>query len=113
MPIYEYSCDSCQAPAYIACGPANALKGRHDAGRQPCSKEGCRGVLRRVFSFSVAHAFEPHYNSSQGQWVPTRAALADNAKRASDAASERTGVEHNFVVHDVAGAKPEDFGAEA
>jgi hypothetical protein len=36
----------------------------------------------------------------------------DNAKRASEAATIRTGVEHKFQVHDTHGAKPSDFGVD-
>lgn len=110
MPVYEYCCAICHYPLYVACPPTAAMKADYDSGGQPCRQPGCGGVVKRRFSFTTTTPFEPHYNISQGQWVGSRAALDDNAKRASERATARTGTPHHFTVHDIAGTPPADFG---
>lgn len=57
----------------------------------------CGGQVRRVFSFSTRRSMPEHYNQSAGTYVSSERQLRDAFKAQSEAATIRTGLEHNFV----------------
>lgn len=59
----------------------------------PCQ---CGGTYSRRYSFSVSRGFTPHYNHSVGKYVNNYQEFKDELSRASESASERLGIEHNF-----------------
>lgn len=93
MPIYEYVCKDC--------GEDCSVTSTHKELMDRYIKEGythrCGGSIKRVFSFSVARPMQPHYNKSAGQYISFERQLKDIFKVQSEQATERTGVEHNFV----------------
>lgn len=53
--------------------------------------------MRRDYSsISVIKPFTPHYNHSVGKYVRTAGEFKSELTRASDAHSERTGIDHDF-----------------
>lgn len=107
MPLYQYKCSTCHDTFERFFAPNAEGKQALDAGIVGCGA--CpSGVLRRVFSFVIGPRFEPHFNESQGAWVNSFREVKDNAKRASDLATARTGVAHNFVPMDINEMKPSD-----
>ena len=57
----------------------------------------CLVYMRKVLGVNVIHtSIEPHYNSSVGAYVTSMSDLSDRMKIASDAATERTGIPHDF-----------------
>jgi hypothetical protein len=68
------------------------------ANSHPCLlDESCSALATRRFSFSLGTPFAEHYNPSTGKRVRTRSGFASELSRQSDEASERTGIEHNYV----------------
>lgn len=57
----------------------------------------CNGLIKRVFSFSIARSMPAHYNQSAGQYISNERELKDVFKAQSEAATERTGIEHHFI----------------
>lgn len=93
--IYEFRCKSCGAD-YSATTQRDkaAMESRIENGFNICD---CNGMIRRVFSFSIKPTTPDHYNRSVGQYVTGDRQLRDAMKQQSDIATERTGIEHNFV----------------
>ncbi len=89
MPIYEYRCQKCNA----------VIDSTTRADAVPCEACGHPRALRR-FSFSHKPDMPAHFNPSTGTYVNNEAKFRDDLKRASDAATERTGITHNFTPTD-------------
>lgn len=83
MARYGYRCRECGAYRYSL---------RRDD-NQPCP---CGSVSRRDWSFSYSNTFQPHFNHTVGKHVNTMQEFKDALARGSDAASERTGMEHSY-----------------
>ena len=56
----------------------------------------CGTDSRRVFSFNARLSMPEHFNYSVGGYVTNERQLRDAFKEASDSASERNGIEHNY-----------------
>lgn len=87
MPLYEYKCKNCNA-VY-----ESFTRGLEDV--TPCAD--CATPIKRVFSVSLQTPLHDHFNHAVGKYVTGKRQLRDEFKRASDDATERTGIEHNFV----------------
>lgn len=92
MPVYPYRCESCAMPVEV-------VRSVHDIAVPPTCGA-CGGLTRRVFTAPSVHrgalAWEPHLNASVGRVVHTRSEFRSELSRASDEASERTGMVHDF-----------------
>lgn len=111
MPAYDYRCTACGLVKEVVCMSGAPLKAHLDQNAEPCPREMCSGTLKRRYSFRQTAPFEPHYNVSQGAYVSSRRELEDNARRASEAATARTGVDHDFTVRDAWVEGRDAFGA--
>lgn len=87
MPVYEYRCRKCGNQVSTT---------EHLEGEQLCSQCGHR--LGRVFSFGIQRTttINSHFNHSLGRVISSERHLRDELARASEAATERTGVNHNY-----------------
>lgn len=53
--------------------------------------------MRRDYStVSFSRSFQPHFNHSVGKFVNNKREFSDELKRASESASLRTGIDHNY-----------------
>lgn len=108
MPAYEHRCRVCRATITTVCGHDE----RDALTDTACHTPDCPGTLKRVFSFSAPEMFEPHWNASVGKYVTSKSELKSELARASEAATARTGVEHNFSLIDTHDVRPEDMGVD-
>lgn len=66
----------------------------------PCPQ--CGGRMKRIASnIGFQRSMPAHYNPSVGTYVQNEREFRDELKRASDEASARTGMPHNFVPVDL------------
>ena len=116
MPTYEYRCDAGHLITLVL--PSSERDDRLNA---PCltadynpdsdTYDWCELPVRRKFSpFRVGTIFEPHFNSSTGQYVNTRRELDEQNRIASAQRTERLGLETNFVAHDIRDLDPASMG---
>lgn len=89
MATYGYSCKSCGFSVELSTSQPSDIQ---------CS---CGGSFTRIYAFSIAKSFQPHFNPSVGRYVTSRSDLNDAFKVISDDASTRTGIYHNFKPYDV------------
>lgn len=92
MPIYEYRCSTCGAEFEESLTIAEYAS---HTSKYLCPD--CDVPLSRIFSVSIKTSMPEHYNHSAGEYVSNERQLRDSFKRQSAMASERTGIEHNFV----------------
>jgi hypothetical protein len=90
MPFYEYKCPECKL---ISTKTENDLQ-------LPCSVCGYHS-LKRLFSFMIKPSMPAHYNQSVGRYVTGERDFKDELKRASDRATEETGIPHSYVPVDL------------
>jgi DNA-directed RNA polymerase subunit RPC12/RpoP len=83
MVEYAYRCTVCGKP-----------HGSQSRSPHPCPF--CGASARRLWSFNARPSMPDHFNHSLGRYVTNQRDLGDGFKRASDEASERMGIEHNF-----------------
>lgn len=96
MACYEFRCRDCGADYSVhSLAAKETMEYGISHGRIWCDK--CGGNLRRIFSFSVSTPMPEHYNQSAGTFVSSERQLKDAFKVQSEVATERTGIEHNFV----------------
>lgn len=88
MPLYEYHCDYCGHHT-------DSLLRGDSIFCSICGKD-----ARRIFSFSYKPDIPEHISSTTGQPVHGTRDFKDQLKVMSDAATERTGIPHNFVPTD-------------
>lgn len=104
MPIYDYVCrdSSCEGKGHFI-----HTIDEHDIFEvPPCV--GCGGPMKRTYkTVQFANVMQEHVNSQFGR-VSSPKGLTDAAKRASEAASLRTGIEHNYQPADP--SDPASFG---
>lgn len=94
MPIYEYRCRTCNTTE-LCREPAD------DIG--PCAV--CDGTMKRVWSVQFAPIMQEHFNLAVGKPISDRKQMDRELRRASELATERTGIPHNFVQIDGEEAK--------
>lgn len=88
MPVYEWRCKSCGTiSASLIYGTIPPC--------EVCSLSTSRMVRR--YSFHTITSFQPHFNASLGRWVTSQADFNEGLKHASEAATARTGIPHNFT----------------
>lgn len=85
MPFYEYRCTSCYQK-FETMTRGESL---------PCRS--CGEPAKRLYSFTFKEPLQEHYNIATGQYVSNETDLKNQFKVISETASERTGIEHNFV----------------
>ncbi len=100
MPTYAYRCDAC----------GNAVESNVRGDRIPCE---CGLTASRRFVFQLATPFREHWNAATGAFVTNRTQFEDKLKLASEEATLKTGMEHNFEPVDMSdaaacGLTPED-----
>lgn len=90
MPLYQYRCNQCK----------RLFNTEHRGDSTTC--ESCGADAPRKFSFNTSGGMKEHWNIAAGEYVSNRRQLDDALKRQSEAASARTGIDHEFVRVDVA-----------
>lgn len=85
MTQYNYRCRGCNR--------LFASDTRADAVQCP----DCQGEAPRKFTFYTSTSMREHWNNAVGQYVSNRQEMDDALKRQSEAASVRTGIDHEFV----------------
>lgn len=117
LPTYTFTCQLCghTYDEYLTFE-------EHDAWRslpQPCmagDDPPCLGLYEQVIGgFSIIRGMDGHYNPSVGTYVSSDAQFRSELSRASDAATERTGIAHNFQPidpRDKAAAGVDDAGMD-
>lgn len=96
MAQYEFRCKACNADhSVFTLDSKEVMEYGILHKRIWCNK--CGGDLRRVFSFTSTKSMPEHFNQSLGQHVSSERQLKDAFKVQSELATERTGIEHNFV----------------
>jgi DNA-directed RNA polymerase subunit RPC12/RpoP len=88
--FYEYRCP--------VCGHATTTQRRGD--RTRCVN--CGASSHRDFRFRTQTAFQPHFNQTLGHHVNNDREFRDGLKRASEDATVKTGMEHDFQPVDLA-----------
>lgn len=91
MPVY---CWSCCGQELSTVRPMSA-----DTMTKLCPV--CGEQARRVFSSPGVSVFLEHFSIATGQMVRSQADLKAQLKKASDEATERTGIPHNYVPVDI------------
>lgn len=89
MPIYEYKCPECSNRDELSL----SIEEYSDIEVVECN---CGTVMSRIFSFTVKTPMQEHMNNTTGQLVSSERQFKDQLKRQSEAATIRTGIEHNF-----------------
>jgi hypothetical protein len=106
MPIYEFDCRECGEGFSVHLSIQSYATGPYsDRASKERQCENCGAVTARSFAFSIKTPMPDHFNRSAGEYVSSERALRDAFKRQSEAASVRTGIEHNFVPLDASDAK--------
>lgn len=95
MPSYEYGCRTCGSIITVYHGGAPP--------KMPPNCPNCHTQPSRRFGFNTPSpnsSFQTHFNNSVGKVVRNPQEFKDELKRASEAQTLRTGVEHNYVPRD-------------
>jgi putative FmdB family regulatory protein len=88
--LYSYRCDGCK----------RLFNTEHRGDSTTCPD--CNGQAVRKFTFNTSPGLKEHFNIAAGEYVSNQHQLDDAFKRQSEAASARTGIDHEFVRVDVA-----------
>lgn len=88
MPLYEYRCPQCDT--------RTTSTTRADRVTRVCLSCGYSGPHQRVFSFSFKPLLHSHFNHTTGTMISDMKQMRSELSRASDAATEQTGIPHNF-----------------
>lgn len=114
MTLYEYRCRRCgriepserrgddlgicwkPQPMVLLVSTGIDAAGRLAEEPRPASRP-CMGVLTRVWGFQQAPGMPEHFNRSVGAVVSSHRQFERELRRASDEATERTGIEHRYV----------------
>ena len=110
MPQYVYRCpdhgefevyfDFGEQPSEVECGRA-VHSGPGSLCSMECASTGfmdcrCDHPAKRIFSFTMATVMQEHFDVSTGKVVSDPRQLKNEFRRASEEATERTGIPHNF-----------------
>lgn len=99
MPVYAFAC------------PCGSRLERFVSQMSPPSPPLCPTCdtrMSRRFSFSFRRSMPEHFNSSIGSYISNERDFKDGLKAQSEAATLRTGIEHNFVPADI--SEPAAYG---
>lgn len=91
MPTYEYTCKPCQTVMPVVSTIAD-----FDPDREVFCVH-CNQPMGRRFSMSFVPPMPGHFNNALGRYVSGERDFDDGLKRASDEATERNGIPHNYV----------------
>lgn len=93
MPTYEYRCGTCGATTAVY-----STITQYDPDAKPVCVD-CRVDMHRSYEpFPFKNAMPDHFNNALGRYVTGKKDFLDGLKQASDAASERNGIPHNYVM---------------
>lgn len=106
MAVYEYRCDRCGNETVVQCGvdeaPTHELKNALDGGGITCVVRGCPGSLKRRFGFRLSrYSVTEKPGTADERTFTTEAAYTRYLKSQSLAATDRTGIPHDFVPVDL------------
>lgn len=87
MPVYEFAC----------CGEDLSTVRSMTADTMTKFCPNCGEQAQRVFSVPGVSIFTEHFSPATGQMVKSQSDFKSQLKRASEEATERTGVPHNYV----------------
>lgn len=111
MPEYEYKCTCGNRRSYTMTIREYGLLIEARALPPVCGKCGTN-FMRRIYTppATPRPTFEAGFNHSFGRHFDTEAQLRDHASRESAARTARTGIEHQFALHD---ARDPEFAKES
>lgn len=90
MPLFDFACECGHVQRDIFQPIATTTS------TIPCPA--CQNVARKVLSFpAVKKPFRPHFNMSVGKYVTNESEFKAALSQASDVASARTGIDHNYT----------------
>jgi hypothetical protein len=98
MPTYQFRCCVCndEFDAYMTFTEYDRFR-TFDSVVLECMIPDCYGIYERVISSPSFHrGFSEGFNPSTGSYVSSSAQFRSELSAASDAASLRTGIPHNF-----------------
>lgn len=93
MPVYEFWCRCSREEL------STVRSMSQDTMTKVCPN--CGELAQRRFSVPSAPVFEEHFSIATGQMVTSEQDFKRQLKRASDEATEKTGIPHNFVPTEV------------
>lgn len=88
MPLYEFRC---------ACGDILSTTRPMTADTQLKYHDACGLDAQRIYSNFSFTRFTEHFNPAVGKVVSSKQEFLDDLKKASEDATRKTGIEHNFV----------------
>ena len=94
MTLYEYRCQLC---GHIETSDERADDLRHRSHVKRGEVLVCSGLLRRVWAVNFAPVMQEHFNSTVQRPISSMRQFEQELRRASDEASERTGIDHRFA----------------
>lgn len=107
MPIYEHRCE---------CGRETTTSRPMNADTMSKFCPECGEAMQRLWSAPAVHRFVEHFSQATGQEVGSQRQFREQLKRASEEATIRTGIPHNYVpvdLRDKAATGVTDAGMEA
>lgn len=102
MTLYEYRCRECGSTQLMEARGDHLAPDIHWTrvdvdGHPEGGRSYCRGLMRRVWSVQVAPVMQEHFNTTVQRPVSSMRQFERELRRASDVASEETGIEHRFA----------------
>lgn len=99
----EYKCKGC---GFVWTGPWVDGDTPEDYPRCPATHsapvhEDTEHIVVKSFRVTTRRPMQEHYNLATGSWEDSERGIREKLKAASDAASIRTGINHNFVPIDL------------
>lgn len=92
MPLYDFTC---------GCGQESSTARGMDGNTMDKTCPTCGEDMSRRFSSFGFKRFQEHYSPATGQHVSSEREFKDQLKRASEEATKKTGIPHNFVPVDL------------
>lgn len=90
MKLQDYKCKGCD----------QHFVGTHvlseDLDKLDCPFCERRGLIVKKFSVAVKRPMAEHFNLGTGRWETSMRSIEEHYKKASEEATERTGIPHNF-----------------
>jgi len=93
MASYQYVCVGCSAHEEISNG-AVSLADFEPPREMQCTS--CGSEMKRKYSLSIHRPMHDHYNNTTGTVIGSDRQFREELKRQSEAATIKTGIEHNF-----------------
>jgi hypothetical protein len=94
MASYQYVCENGHT-AEVHNG-AIPLKDFNPPTSLPACSAGCGSEMKRKYSLSIHRPMHDHYNNTTGTMIGSDRQFREELKRQSEAATIKTGIEHNF-----------------